>query len=52
MQKMSLRRSTGSLYACSGDMYDTLPLRTPVRVFAMLVVAFAIPKSSSLTPPS
>ncbi len=37
--------------ACSGDMYLTLPLMTPVLVWTRDSVAFAMPKSHSFTSP-
>ena len=51
-EKMSLRRSSDEPFACSGDMYEILPLSVPVRVRTELVAAFATPKSTSFTAPS
>ena len=38
--------------ACSGDMYATLPLRTPTSVSVDDSAAFAMPKSTSFVCPS
>jgi hypothetical protein len=51
-EKMSLRRSSGAPLACSGDMYEILPLSAPVRVLIVLAAVLATPKSSSLVAPS
>ena len=49
---MSLRRSSGRPRTCSGDMYPNLPLSTPAIVRELRDVAFAMPKSMTLTSPS
>ena len=51
-EKMSARRSTRSPRPCSGAMYETLPLSTPVRVSDEELSALAMPKSTTLTWPS
>ena len=51
-EKMSARRSTRSPRACSGAMYATLPLSTPVRVSDDEFSALAMPKSTTFTRPS
>ena len=48
----SLRRSSFSPSACSGDMYAILPLTSPVRVSCPPVSNFATPKSRIFTCPS
>ena len=48
---MSVRRSIGSPCTCSGDMYASLPLSVPARVFAMRELNFAMPKSTTLVLP-
>ena len=62
----SVRRSTALPRACSGDMYAAVPMTTPARVAAAVIVgecvasgedrsaviAFARPKSRTLTLPS
>lgn len=51
--KMSARRSIGgSPRACSGAMYETLPLTTPALVSEAEFFAFAMPKSTTFTAPS
>ena len=50
-EKRSERWSSFLPIACSGDMYLTLPLMTPVLVCTRVVVALAMPKSHSLTSP-
>ena len=47
---MSVRRSTFSPRACSGDMYAVFPLRTPGS--SLKSVAAAMPKSATFTAPS
>ncbi len=49
---MSVRRSTFFPADCSGDMYEYLPLSTPERVTVAWSAAFAMPKSTTFTPPS
>ena len=51
-ENTSARRSTRSLRTCSGAMYATLPLSTPVRVSDDEFIAFAMPKSTIFTCPS
>ena len=48
----SVRASTDSPRICSGDMYGSLPLSTPVRVFLPSLGIFDTPKSSTLHTPS
>ena len=50
--KMSDRRSTSALIACSGDMYMNLPLTTPTLVSVARLDALAMPKSTSFVWPS
>jgi hypothetical protein len=52
VEKMSERRSTSPSLACSGAMYDTLPLSTPLCVSLTLSDPLAMPKSSTFTCPS
>ena len=51
-EKMSERWSSLRPSACSGLMYLTLPLMTPVLVLTFDRVALAMPKSHSLTSPA
>ena len=51
-ENTSLRWSSLRPSACSGLMYLTLPLMTPVFVFTRDSVAFAMPKSHSFTSPA
>ena len=50
-ENRSERLSSLRPIACSGDMYLTLPLITPVLVCEREPDAFAMPKSHSLTSP-
>src|SRR5439155_20700778 len=47
----SVRPSSTSERACSGDMYETLPYTTPGAVFSVFNDDEASPKSVSLTSP-
>ncbi len=49
MANTSARRSTRCALACSGGMYATFPLSSPVRVSSELSIAFAMPKSTTFT---
>ena len=51
-EKMSDRWSSLRPSACSGLMYFTLPLMTPVFVLTFDSVALAMPKSHSFTSPA
>ena len=51
VENTSVRASTGMPRICSGDMYENLPLSTPISD-VNLSIACAMPKSSSLTSPS
>jgi hypothetical protein len=48
----SARASRGRPYSCSGAMYATLPLSSPVRVCCTLSALWATPKSPSLMSPT
>nr|WP_237244588.1 hypothetical protein [Sorangium cellulosum] len=48
----SVRRSMGSLPACSGDMYAYLPFTWPTLVRCRFEAALATPKSRIFTDPS
>ena len=49
---MSERRSTRSPRACSGDMYESLPLMVPATVSFVDRSLRATPKSMTFTSPS
>ena len=51
-EKMSLRASVGMYWACSGDMYCALPIRTWPSWSFMRLRALAMPKSVILHSPS
>ena len=49
---MSLGPVAGRPFACSGDMYWTVPMMAPVSVIDSSPRGFAMPKSLSLASPS
>jgi hypothetical protein len=50
-ENTSLRRSTGPLASCSGDMYASFPLIEYPRDISGSAATFATPKSTTFTPP-